>query len=99
MNSTVIHNKLMRSKSKLVKKLKVSVIKSENVVLMEVLTKKCHISHHKKEIQGDDFEIKDPNLHPMYEGNHTPPRLVYNIYPETPESCLVYKEPSDSPFW
>ena len=99
MKSTAIQNNSTRCNSKVLKKLKVTIIKSEDVVLMEVLTKKCHKSHHKKEIQGDDFEIKDPNLHPMYEGNHTPPRLVYNIYPETPESCLVYKEPSDSPFW
>ena len=99
MNSTVIQNTVTRSKSKLLKILQVTVIKPENVVLMEVLTKNCHKSHHKKEIQEDDLEFKDPNLQQMYQGNHTPPHLVYHVFPETPDSIIPYKEPSDSPYY
>ena len=99
MKSTVIQNTVTRSKSKLLKILQVTVIKPENVVLMEVLTKNCHKSHHKKEIQEDDLEIKDPNLQQMYKGNHTPPHLVYNVFAETADSVISYREPSDSPYW
>ena len=99
MTSTAKQTYLTRSKSKVLKKVQVTVIKPENVVLMEVLTKNCHKSHHKKEIQEDDLEIKDPNLQQMYKGNHTPPHLVYNILSETPDSMISYREPSQSPYW
>ena len=99
MKSTAIQNTLTRSKSKVLKKVQVTVIKPENVVLIEVLSKKCHKSHHKKEIQEDDLEIKDPNLQQMYKGNHTPPHLVYNVFAETPDSIISYREPSNSPYW
>ena len=99
MKSTAIQNNSTRCNSKVLKKLKVTIIKSENVVLMEVLTKKCHKSHHKKEIQEDDLEIKDPNLQQMYKGNHTPPHLVYNVFAETPDSIISYREPSNSPYY
>ena len=99
MKSTAIQNNSTRCNSKVLKKVKVTVIKSENVVLMEVLTKKCHKSHHKKIIQEDDLEIKDPNLPKKYEGNHTPPHLVYNVFAETPDSIISYREPSNSPYW
>ena len=101
MKSTAMQNTVMRSKSKELKKVRVTVIKPENVVSMEVLTKKCHKSHHKKEIQEDDLQSKDPNLQEMYKGNHTPPHLVYNIFPETPNSNTIYyyREPSQSPYW
>ena len=97
MKLTAIQNTLTRSKSKVLKKVQVTVIIPENVVLMEVLTNKCHKSHHKKEIQEDDFEIKDLNVQQMPKGNHTPPHLVYHVVAETPDSLLRYREPSDSP--
>ena len=42
MKSTAIQNNLTRSKSKVLKKVQVTVIKPENVVLMEVLTNNFH---------------------------------------------------------
>ena len=99
MKSTAIQNNLTRSKSKVLKKVQVTVIKPENVVLMEVLTNNFHTSHDNKEIQEDDLEIKDPNLQQMYKGNHTPPHLVYNVIAETPDSVISYREPSQSPCW
>ena len=99
MTSTAKHNYLTRSKSKVLTTFQVTVIKPENVVLMKVLTKNCHKSHHKKEIQEDHLEFKDPNLQEMYKGNHTPPHFVYNVFPETPVSPISYREPSNSPYW
>ena len=99
MNSTVIQNTVTRSKSKLLKILQVTVIKPENVVLMSVLTNNCQKSDHKKEIQEDHLEFKDRNVQQMYQGNHTPPHLPYYVIPETPDSIIPYKEPSDSPYY
>ena len=99
MKSTAIQNNSTRCNSKVLKKLKVTIIKSEDVVLMEDLTNNCHTSHANKEFQEDNLEIKEPNLQQMYKGHHTPPHLVYNILLETPESVRSYRQPSDSPYW
>ena len=99
MKSTAIQNKLTRSKSKVLKKVKITVLKSEDTVLMKDLTNNCHTTHANKEFQEDNLEIKDPNLQQMYKGNHTPPHLVYNILSETPESVISYRDPSQSPCW
>ena len=99
MKSTARQNKMTRSQSKVLKILKITVIKSEDLVIMKDLTNNCHTSHANKEFQEDNLEIKDPNLQEMYKGNHTPPHLVYNILSETPESVISYREPSQSPYW
>ena len=98
MKATAIQKKISRSKSKVLKKVKITVLKSEDVVLMEDLTNNCHTSHANKEFQEDNLEIKDPNLQQMYKGNHTPPHLVY-ILSETPDSVISYRESSQSPCW
>ena len=99
MKLTAIQNNLTRSKSKVLKKVQITVVKSEDVVLMEDLTNNCHTSHANKEFQEDNLEIKDPNLQQMYKGNHTPPHSVYNVIAEMPDSIISYKEPSQSPCW
>ena len=99
MKSTARQNKMTRSQSKVLKILKITVIKSEDLVIMKDLSNNCHTSHANKEFQEDNLEMKDPNLQEMSKGNHTPPHLVYNILPDTPESVKSYRQPSGSPFW
>ena len=56
----------------------------------------------------NDLECKEDDLQelesprdgfPLIKGHHTPPHLVYNIYPETPATTITYKFPSNSPVW
>ena len=92
MKTTATHKKMTRSQSKLLKKLKIRVIKSEHVLKMKDL-------NNNKEFQEDNLEMKDPNLQEMSKGNHTPPHLVYNVFAETPDSIISYREPSNSPYY
>ena len=92
---------MTRSKSKVLKILKITVIKSEDLVIIKDLSNNCHTSYANKGFQEDNLEMKDPNLQQMSKGSHTPPHLVYNIFPETPNSDTIYyyREPSQSPYW
>ena len=90
---------MTRSQSKLLKKLKIRVIKSEHILKMKDLNNNSATTHANKEFQKDNLEMKDPDLQKMSKGNHTPPHLVYNIFSETPESFISYREPSESPHW
>ena len=99
MKTTATHKKMTRYQSKLFKKLKIRVIKSEHILIMKDLNNNSATTHANKEFQEDNLEIKDPNLQQMYKGNHTPPHLVYNVFAETPDSVISYREPSDSPYW
>ena len=98
MKTTATHKKMTRSQSKLLKKLKIRVIKSERIQIMKDLNYSA-TTHANKEFQEDNLEMKDPNLQQMSKGNHTPPHLVYNILSETPESVISYRELSQSPYW
>ena len=99
MCATYFINTMTRSKSKVLKILKITAIKYEDLVIMKDLTNNCHRSHANKEIQEDKLECKDPNVQEMPKGNHTPPHFAYNILPETPESHISHREPSNSPYW
>ena len=50
----------------------------------------------------DDLQqLESPRdgYYPLIKGHHTPPHLVYNIFPDTPVTGIIYREPSDSPEW
>ena len=98
MKKTATHKKMTRSQSKLLKILQIRVIKSEHIQIMKDLNYSA-TTHANKEFQEDNLEMKDPNLQQMSKGNHTPPHFAYNILPETPESHIYYREPSNSPYW